>query len=60
MADEVQREKPCVRVKRAADNYCLCPIEALKHPKDASEEELEHCVDYATVMRYSGGMDIGH
>jgi hypothetical protein len=60
MVDEVQRGKPCVRVKRAADNHCLCPIEALKHPKDAFEEEREHRVNYATVMRYSGGMDIVH
>lgn len=32
----------------------------MKHPKDASEEELEHCVDYATVMRYSGDIDTLH
>ena len=58
MADENQRGKPFVRVKDTAGNDWLCPIDALKNPKDASEEELEHCVDDATVGRYAGDIDI--
>ena len=58
MADEIQRGKPFVRVKDGAGNDWLCPLDALKNPKDASEEELEHCVDDATVGRYAGDIDI--
>jgi hypothetical protein len=47
-----------VRVKDYAGNEFLCPVNALKNPKDVSEEELENCVDDATVGRYIGNIDI--
>jgi hypothetical protein len=52
------REKQYVRVKDGAGNDFLCPIDALKHPKDATEEELANCVDDATVGRYAGDIEV--
>lgn len=47
-----------VRVKDGAGNDFLCPLEALKTPKDATDEEIENCVDDATVGRYSSNINI--
>jgi hypothetical protein len=47
-----------VRVKDGAGNDYLCPIEALKRPQDATDQEIEDCVDDATVGRYAGNIDI--
>ena len=45
-----------VRVRDLAGNEFVCPIDALKNPKDVSAEKLDHCVDAATVKRYSGNI----
>ena len=58
MSDESVRGKPFVRVQDAAGNDWLCPLDALMDPKDASEEELNSCVDDATVGRYAGDIEI--
>lgn len=55
---EKSNESLYVRVKDYAGNDFVCPIEALKNPKDVSEEELENCVDDATVNRYIGNIKI--
>ncbi len=57
MSEKGKNEK-YVRVKDYAGNEFLCPLDALKNPKDVSEEEMENCVDDATVGRYSGNIDI--
>jgi hypothetical protein len=58
MSDETERGKPFVRVRDGAGNDWLCPLETLVDPKDASEEELNSCVDDATVGRYAGDINI--
>jgi len=58
MSDQTDRGKPFVRVKDAAGNDWLCPLDALMDPKDAGEEELNNCVDDATVGRYAGDIKI--
>jgi hypothetical protein len=58
MSDETERGKPFVRVKDAAGNDWLCPLDALMDPKDASDEELNSCVDDATVGRYAGDIKV--
>jgi hypothetical protein len=58
MSDETKRRENFVRVKDAAGNDWLCPLDALKDPKDASEEELNSCVDDATVGRYAGDIKV--
>ncbi|MFO7739944.1 MAG: hypothetical protein R6V46_15810 [Desulfatiglandaceae bacterium] len=52
------RDRLYVRVKDGAGNAFLCPIDALKDPKEATEDEIENCVDDATVGRYSGNIKI--
>jgi hypothetical protein len=47
-----------VKVKDMAGNEFVCPIDALKNPKELSEVDLENCVDDATVKRYSGNINI--
>jgi hypothetical protein len=47
-----------VRVKDRAGNDFLCPIDALKDPKDATDDEIANCVDDATVQRYAGDIEI--
>ena len=58
MSDQTERGKPFVRVKDAAGNDWLCPLDALMDPKDASDKELNSCVDDATVGRYAGDIKI--
>jgi hypothetical protein len=58
MSDESVRGKPFVKVKDAAGNDWLCPLDALMDPKDASDEELNSCVDDATVGRYAGDIKV--
>ena len=53
-----KKEAPYVRVKDEAGNRFVCPIDALKSLDEATEEELENCVDDATVKRYAGNIDI--
>jgi hypothetical protein len=47
-----------VRVKDGSGNLFLCPLEALKDPQEATEEELENCVDDAVVGRYAGNIEM--
>jgi hypothetical protein len=44
-----------VWVKDKAGNEYICPIDALKDPKSASEDELKNCVDDASVPQGSAG-----
>jgi arginine/ornithine N-succinyltransferase beta subunit len=47
-----------VRVKDGAGNQFLCPIDALKDIKKATEQELENCVDNAVAERYAGEIKV--
>ena len=47
-----------VRVHDKAGNEFICPLEALKDPKTATEQELNQCVDDATEGRYAGNIRI--
>ena len=47
-----------VRVKDGAGNEFLCPLEALKSPGEANAEELNNCVDDATVGRYASNIKV--
>ena len=54
MVEAHKAAKPFVWVKDKAGNEFLCPLEALKNPKSATKEELENCVDDASM-----GVSIG-
>jgi len=47
-----------VKVKDLAGNEFVCPIGALKNLKDLPEQDIENCVDDATVGRYAGNIKI--
>jgi hypothetical protein len=47
-----------VRVTDRAGNEFICPLEALKDPATATEDELDHCVDDATAQRYPADIQI--
>jgi hypothetical protein len=49
------KPKKFVWVHDKAGNKFICPAEALKDPKYASEEELKNCVDDALVGGDKGG-----
>ena len=53
-----EKKNVYVRVKDQAGNEFLCPLDVLKDVKDATEEELEDCVDDATVGRYAGDIQV--
>ena len=52
------KKRVFVRVKDEAGNAFLCPIDALKEVKKATEEELENCVDNAVAERYAGEIEV--
>lgn len=47
-----------VRVKDQSGNEFICPVESLIDAKQATEEELDNCVDDGTVGRYAGNIEI--
>jgi DNA gyrase/topoisomerase IV subunit B len=56
--NEDKEQQVYVKVKDFAGNEYVCPIDALKNPKEVSEEVLDNCVDDATVGRYAGNIKI--
>lgn len=55
---EEKKGEVYVKVKDAAGNDFICPINALKEAKHATEEELDNCVDDATTHRYAGQISV--
>lgn len=45
MTDSTRKSITYVRVEDRAGNQYICPVEALKDPAQATEEELENCFD---------------
>lgn len=58
MVEWPEAGKRFVRVKDAAGNEFICPLDALKDPKHATEEELANCVDDATAYRFPRDVEI--
>jgi hypothetical protein len=54
---EKRKKDLWVRVKDTAGNEFICPLDALKDPKSATDEEMENCVDDAVTGRYAGNID---
>ena len=47
-----------LKVKDKARSEFLCPLDALKSIKEATEKELAECVEEAVAGRYSGDIEI--
>ena len=58
MADKDAHRKKYVRLKDKTGSEFLCPLDALKSIKDATEKELAECVEEDVVGRYSGDIEI--
>ncbi len=56
--DENDQRELYVRVRDGSGEEFVCPLKALRNPKDLGPEELENCVDSATVGRYAGDIKI--
>jgi hypothetical protein len=47
-----------VRVQDRGGNEFICPLESLKDPDKASEDELANCVDRYVMERYAGDIKV--
>jgi hypothetical protein len=56
--EEKEKKDVWVRVKDDAGNEFICPLNALKDRRSATNEELDNCVDDAVTGRYAGNIDI--
>ena len=56
--NEDKEQQVYVKVKDFAGNEYVCPIDALKNMKEVPEDDLDNCVDDATVGRYAGNIKI--
>jgi len=52
-----ERGKRFVKVKDSSGNEWLCPLEAIKSAKAATQEELDDCVELDVVTRYAGDIE---
>ena len=53
-----QEKEVWVKAKDGVGNEFICPVSALKHPDNATEEELSNCVDDGVAGRYAGNLDM--
>jgi len=56
--EEKEKKDVWVRVKDDAGNEFICPLNALKDRRSATNEELDNCFDDAVTGRYAGNIDI--
>ena len=54
MSELAERGKRFVKMKDSSGNEWLCPLDALKKATDATQEELDDCVELDVVTRYAG------
>jgi hypothetical protein len=57
MSEPAARGKRFVKVKDISGNEWLCPAEAMKAAKDATQEELDDCVELDVVTHTAGDID---
>jgi len=57
MSEMAARGKRFVKVKDSSGNEWLCPIDALKKAKDATQEELDDCVELDVVTHTAGDIE---
>ena len=57
MVEAAARGKKLVKVKDGSGNEWLCPLDALKKAKDATQEELDDCVELDVVTHTGGDID---
>jgi hypothetical protein len=57
MVEAAARGKKFVKVKDRSGNEWLCPLDALKKAKDATQEELDDCVELDVATHTAGDIE---
>ena len=57
MVEAAARGKRFVKVKDSSGNEWLCPLDALKKAKHATQEELDNCVELDVVTHTAGDIE---
>jgi len=57
MAEAKELGKRFVKIKDSSGNVWLCPLKALKKAADATQEELDDCVELDVVTHTAGQID---
>lgn len=57
MVEAKELGKRFVRVKDSSGTVWLCPVEAMKKASDATQEELDDCVELDVVTHTAGQID---
>jgi hypothetical protein len=57
MSELAERGKRFVKMKDSSGNEWLCPIDALKKATDATQKELDDCVELDVVTHTAGDID---
>ena len=57
MTEKTERGKRVIKIKDSSGTEWLCPVDALKNVKEASEEELNDCVEMEVVTHTAGDIE---
>ena len=57
MTEKAERDKRFIKIKDSSGTEWLCPVDALKNVKEASEEELNDCVEMEVVTHTAGDIE---
>ena len=57
MTEKAERGKRFIKIKDSSGTEWLCPVDALKNVKEASEEELNDCVEMEVVTHTAGDIE---
>jgi hypothetical protein len=57
MSEPTESLPKYVKVKDSSGTEWLCPLEAIKKAKDATQEELDDCVELDVVTHTAGRID---
>ena len=57
MSESTTGNPKYVRVKDSSGTVWLCPLDAMKNAKDATQEELDDCVELDVVTHTAGRID---
>jgi hypothetical protein len=57
MVEAKELGKRFVKGKDSSGNFWLCPLEALKKASEATQEELDDCVELDMVTHTAGQID---
>jgi hypothetical protein len=57
MTEKTERGKRFIKIKDSSGSEWLCPVDALKSAKEATEGELNDCVEMDVVTHTAGDIE---